>query len=618
MILSLMYLALSLFGLGLLIFVHEWGHYMVGLKMGMKVETFSIGFGKPLKTWRAQNGVLFQIGTIPFGGYVKFKGLDGDRSSNDGFYSVPFYKRIFVALAGPVANLILAFVVFTIIFFAGGRRIEFQEKNPFVGFIKQGGKAFIAGLREGDKIQKVNGKPYACFQEFMVEKLTTKGPVHLEGQHFFQYLEKQFDIKLEEGGFYPGDYLLFKEIPKIVPEEMAYLKQKGLTVGDRLLSLNGMPVFSKASLVTQLQMPSIFLHIERGGQLVAVKVAKLPFSDIKLTRIQEGEITDWMHQAGLKQLKYYIPYDLNGDLYVEGVCEFLNEQAQWQLPTTVDHLNPLEQVLEKGDKIVACNGKKITSAKELIAIVDKDVFHIIAEKKEFKRCEIKEAIDQFWAPYVSKDYQDLINNPDLSAQGSFISFECPAIKLEMLKLSEEEKARQDNMLQENLEAIHKLKDPKAKAQALKELENEQKRFMLGAKFSDQLIKFNPSPFKELYEACMMTFKTIGGLFKGGLSPKQLSGPVAIVGVMKQGAQKSVIEGLYYFAIISINLGLFNLLPLPVLDGGHIVFALYEGVVRRPIPQKMMERLTLIFVVILVSLILYATYNDILRFLRGLF
>lgn len=142
--------------------------------------------------------------------------------------------------------------------------------------------------------------------------------------------------------------------------------------------------------------------------------------------------------------------------------------------------------------------------------------------------------------------------------------------------------------------------------------------MIGGKFQDQVVTSNPNPFKELYDACALTFKTIGSLVKGGLSPKQLSGPVAIVGVMQQGAKKSFTEGLYYFAVISVNLALFNLLPLPVLDGGHIIFALYEGIMRKPVPQKVMERLTLIFVIVLVALIIYATYNDILRFIKGLF
>jgi regulator of sigma E protease len=91
-----------------------------------------------------------------------------------------------------------------------------------------------------------------------------------------------------------------------------------------------------------------------------------------------------------------------------------------------------------------------------------------------------------------------------------------------------------------------------------------------------------------------------------------------VGVMQHGAKKGVTEGLYYFAVVSINLALFNLLPLPVLDGGHICFALYEGIFRKPVPQKFMERLTFVFVILLIALIIYATYNDLLRFIKGIF
>ena len=169
-----------------------------------------------------------------------------------------------------------------------------------------------------------------------------------------------------------------------------------------------------------------------------------------------------------------------------------------------------------------------------------------------------------------------------------------------------------------MQRIGKIKDPKQRNSELKEMELNQKRYLIGGLFGDQPVSFNPSPWHEMKDACQMTFKTLSSLFKGALSPKQLSGPVAIVGVMQYGAKKSVTEGLYYFAVISINLALFNLLPLPVLDGGHICFALYEGIFRRPVNQKLMERITFVFVILLVSLLLYATYNDILRFIKGLF
>ena len=214
MILSLFYLAVSLFGLGFLVFIHEWGHFWVGKKMGMKVETFSIGFGKPIKTWKS-NDVLFQIGSIPFGGFVKFKGLDGDRSSSDGFYSVPFYKRIFVALAGPLANLILAFLVFVLIYLCGGRTVDFMEKNPYVGFLRKEGALYKAGLREGDKITSINNRPFSSFQDFMVEKTISKGPITLQAEHFPLFEAPAFSFSFKEGGYFPGNFLIFESIPNI-------------------------------------------------------------------------------------------------------------------------------------------------------------------------------------------------------------------------------------------------------------------------------------------------------------------------------------------------------------------------------------------------------------------
>lgn len=615
--LSLLYLALSLFGLGLLVFVHEWGHYYVGLKMGMKVETFSIGFGKPIKTWTSKEGVVFQIGSIPFGGFVKFKGLDGDRSASDSFYRSPFYKRIFVAFAGPLANIILAFMVFSLIYIVGGRSLEFTEKNPFVGLLKESGIYYSAGLREGDRIKQINDRPYMSFNDFMIEKMTTKPPLNFKAERFPLYEGKGYEFSAQDGGFYPASYVLFHEIPSIVPTEMAYLAKMGLEKGDRLLSINAMPIFSKEALVAFLQKPSALIHVKRQGIVIPLCVTKLNPSEINFNSKERGELTDWMHSASLKEVKYYIPYNLTSDLVVENACEYLNENASWQLPST-DEINPYLAALEIGDQIIAVNGNLISSGQELVSYLDKDEFHIVAQKRSAQKMAISEAIEDFWAPYLAQEYAQLLQSPDLRRQVDFIQFSVPAIKLDMLKLSSEEKQRQEKIYQESKEQIQKIKDPAVRAQYLKGLEDEKKRFMIGGKFSDQIVKFNPSPFAEMADACKMTFKTLASLINGGLAPKHLSGPVAIVGVMKHGAQKSLTEGLYYFAVVSINLALFNLLPLPVLDGGHILFALYEGIFRRPVPQKIVEKLTLVFVVLLVSLIVYATYNDILRFIKGFF
>lgn len=611
MILSLLYLALSLFGLGFLIFIHEFGHYYVGKKMGMKVETFSIGFGKPLKAWVSE-GVKFQLGVIPFGGYVKFKGLDGDRDVKDGFYCVPFYKRIFVAFAGPLSNLLLALVVFMLIYIAGGRRVEFSEKNPFVGFLPNKGLFAAQGLKEGDKITSINDHPYRCFSDFLVQKYTSTGPLKVVGEQFPLYGDKSFEFQVaQDAGFYPAKFLILDKIPSILPQEVAYLKHRGLARGDRIVSLNGQPLFSLESFQRLLQEPSAFIHIKRGSQILAFKVPKLAPSDLKLDQVAQGELTDWTHSAQLKQLNYFIPYQLSEDLVVQAPCHYLGSDSLWQEPES-------GSCLQKGDQIIAVNAHKVTTGIELVSQLQLDSVFLTVQKGTPKLLTDQEALSDLWAPYLSQEYKELLQNPDLAGQGQMIQFSVPLVKLSMLQLSESEKERQTHLYEQKLATINQIKDAKLRALELKNLELEQNRFMIGAQLVDQLVRYNPSPFYELYEACALTFKTIGSLFKGSVSPKHLSGPVAIVGVMQQGVQKGVAEGLYYFAVISINLALFNLLPLPVLDGGHICFALYEGIVRKPVPQKVIEKLTFVFVILLVGMIIYATYNDLLNLIKSFF
>jgi len=112
---NILYLILAAIGLGILVFIHELGHYFIARREGMKVEAFSIGFGKPIKSWK-KDGVLWQIGWMPFGGYVRIAGMDKQEGMEphqikDGFYGKKPLARIKVALAGPIANIILAFIL---------------------------------------------------------------------------------------------------------------------------------------------------------------------------------------------------------------------------------------------------------------------------------------------------------------------------------------------------------------------------------------------------------------------------------------------------------------------------------------------------------------------------
>ena len=163
-----------------------------------------------------------------------------------------------------------------------------------------------------------------------------------------------------------------------------------------------------------------------------------------------------------------------------------------------------------------------------------------------------------------------------------------------------------------------MKDPQQKEAALRVLEEGQNKLILGIQLEDRAVIYNPSPMRLFFSAFDETWRTIKALFTGYLSPKYMSGPVGIVQAIHHGWTTGFNEALFWIAVISLNLGILNLLPLPVLDGGHICISIWEAVTKKRIKAKTMERLIIPFIVLMLLFFLYATYNDILRLISRFF
>jgi regulator of sigma E protease len=148
--------------------------------------------------------------------------------------------------------------------------------------------------------------------------------------------------------------------------------------------------------------------------------------------------------------------------------------------------------------------------------------------------------------------------------------------------------------------------------SLKILEQAEKTAKLGIVLEDRAVIYNPNPFQQFVDAMNDAWRTMKGLFSGLLSPKYVSGPVGIVTVIQYGWMHGVKEAFFWIGVISLNLGIMNLLPLPVLDGGHILFSLWEMIFKKKINARMMERLVIPFVGLLVVFFLFVTYHDIAR------
>jgi regulator of sigma E protease len=161
--------------LSVIVFIHEFGHYWIAKRFGVKIETFSIGFGKELFGWNDKSGTRWKIAMWPLGGYVKMFGDEGAASTPDSakiksmsdeekkhaFFYQKLYKRFLIVLGGPAANFITAIIILTFFFAVYGR----PETKPIVDKIVEKSAAAEIGLKVGDTITKLNGSDIARFEQ---------------------------------------------------------------------------------------------------------------------------------------------------------------------------------------------------------------------------------------------------------------------------------------------------------------------------------------------------------------------------------------------------------------------------------------------------------------------
>ncbi|MBV8473108.1 MAG: RIP metalloprotease [Hyphomicrobiales bacterium] len=179
------YLIPFIFVMSVIVFFHELGHYLVGRWCGVKIDAFSMGFGPELFARVDKHGTRWRLAAIPLGGYVKFHGDANAASSPDPEALValppsertltlagqPLRNRAAVVAAGPIANFILAFVIFTAMFMAFGR----AEHSARIGGVEAGSPAAQAGFQPGDVIKSINGQPVSSFQDLQQATMLSTG-----------------------------------------------------------------------------------------------------------------------------------------------------------------------------------------------------------------------------------------------------------------------------------------------------------------------------------------------------------------------------------------------------------------------------------------------------------
>jgi regulator of sigma E protease len=424
-----------LFVLGVLVFVHELGHFLVARWHGVRVITFSLGFGPKIAKFE-RGGTEYCVSIIPLGGYVKLAGetVEENRSGEpDEFLSKSKWVRFQVYIAGPIMNLLLAWIVLAGVLSQGATEPLYLTSAPVVGSVEEGSPAAGAGLRVGDRIVSVDGRNVDTWNALSIEVVTKAG----------------------------------RELAMVVERE-------GSQVNLRMTP----------TAVTRYEIGDIGIGPVVRPQVVGVN----PGSPAERGGLRDGDVI--LAVAGERQLP----------------------EARVRERIRANGPVPLALTVERGGSPV-----------ELSIVPEGDAGASL--------------IGVFLSPGETRRIDPTV--------------------LEAFRMSAEQN----------------------------------------------------------WESTKLVGRTVQGLVTTETPVRQLMGPVAIAEMSGMAAERGWSDLFNLMAMISLQLGLLNLMPIPVLDGGHILILAVEGLARRDLSVKVKERVLTVGAVAIVLLMVTVLFNDIARLLR---
>lgn len=320
--------------LGILVTVHEFGHFWVARRCGVKVLKFSIGFGKAVKTWVGKDGVEYVIAPIPLGGYVRMLGQE-DTSVADAeavpaeeqeksFASKSVWQRMAISAAGPAANFLLAIVIFWIINIAFGT----SGVAPVISSVTEGSVAERAGLVPGDEIIAIDGEPTLIWQQVALQLVgrmgesgsvtfSVRGPESAAARDvnvpILSFMADSTDPRpLKTLGITQID--IPAVIDKLIEGEAG--EQAGLLAGDRIMRVAGQRIDGWTQWVEIIRAsPELELEVEveRGNQLIELRLtpalSELPDGSrigIIGAYVQQVDYDDLVPREMLREVKYNV------------------------------------------------------------------------------------------------------------------------------------------------------------------------------------------------------------------------------------------------------------------------------------------------------------------------
>lgn len=513
--------------LGVLIFIHELGHFLVARYFGVKVEVFSLGFGPKILKYK-KGDTVYCISLLPLGGYVKMYGdnplkevPDSEKSKGFLYKSVP--QKWLIAFGGPFMNLIFTVLAFWILALTG-----IPSFKPQLGDIQESSKAYKAGFRSGDQILSVNDKPVSYYNE--VSQKVRHSP---DEPLFFKVLAQDNKEKMISAAttvtenLHPGEWKKsIREIEGLTP------LSRGLRIG----VIYDSPAY-------------------RAGLRTFDKIEKINNKDFKYWRDLEAfiETTDEnvisiTLKRDLESKHFSIEKKSLSSLSLLGI-----EPAELYIYLVGPDTPARQAGLLKGDRLLVVDGKIIKDWDQVLDTIT------AYSGKPFSITYRREG----------EKHTVSISPKDLFVEG-----------------------------------------------------NIKKRYMIGIAAGGELvlpegILKKHSAFQALIYSGKETWKwleyiTVGviRLIQGEISIRNLGGPVRIGRMAHSSFQAGFNSFLLIMAIISLNLFFLNLLPIPMLDGGHLLFFTIEGILGRPLSMKKLIVAQQVGLFLLLSFFGFVMYNDI--------
>ena len=550
---------------GVLVLIHEAGHYVAAKLLDVKVLRFSFGYGRALV--RVKLGETeYQIAAFPLGGYVRILGVEVSdeepgaakrtlspaavrSDAGRSFASRPLWQRLFIVFAGPAANLALSVGIY-FVFFAGHTTLP----ATVIGDVLDNGAAQRAGLEPGDKVLEIDGHTVRYWEEIETAVRASPGKeLHLRvqrnGKVFERYLSPIEETVRSRDGAVAVQGRVGITHPPFVPlvgviDSQSPAAQAGLRTGDLIISVDGQPVRNWSDVQRRIG------HLARRTSLVYFRGTEMP---------------------GIPQIQ----------LLHSGFADLVPE-------TTIDPTLKRETYtgLEHAEMFVAqvAPGSPADSAGlrpgDLVtALDDKPVAHWL-ELDQRLQAEPEKTFKLTWRRAAAT----------------------PASKPELMSAEVTQVWRKQ----------------------LDEYGHTVKRLVFGAhndvdRGRGAMIAIEGRFGYAFSKALQRTRETIGAtaggflqILGGGSPGEALGGPIMMYRVASVSGNQGWDSFLLMLALISVNLGLINLLPIPMLDGGHLLFFAIEAVRRKPLSAKARERIQMCGLALIGMIIVLASRNDLFR------